>query len=218
VTPDGPAAKAGLRTGDVVTAIDGKAIIDGPDLSQTVRASGGKALAIDFTRDSQAMSLTVTPQRDPTGKVWMIKVMPEMNPEIVTLRSGPIGAVATGARLTWTNAVMQLKMIGKIVSGELSLSNITGPLTISDYAGQTARMGPSPFLTFIALVSISLGVMNLLPIPVLDGGLLLYYSLEVLTGRPLSERIGEYAQRVGVSLLLMLMALALFNDVVRRLA
>jgi regulator of sigma E protease len=99
--------------------------------------------------------------------------------------------------------------------GEVSWKNITGPITIADYAGQTARIGLISYLSFIAFISISLGVMNLLPIPVLDGGHLLYYSLEVLTGRPVPERVGEIAQRAGVGILMTLMAVAVFNDIVR---
>jgi regulator of sigma E protease len=120
-------------------------------------------------------------------------------------------------RKTWELGAFQLKFIGKMITGQASWKNVTGPITIADYAGQTARLGAIVFLTFVASISISLGVMNLLPIPVLDGGLLLYYSLEVLTGRPLPERIGEFAQRAGIGLLVMLMALAVFNDVVRLL-
>jgi regulator of sigma E protease len=108
-------------------------------------------------------------------------------------------------------------MIGKMITGEVSWKNVTGPITIADYAGQTASIGAVSYLSFIAFISISLGVMNLLPIPVLDGGHLLYYSLEVLTGRPVSERFGEIAQRLGVGLLVTLMALAVFNDVARLL-
>jgi regulator of sigma E protease len=112
---------------------------------------------------------------------------------------------------------MTVKMLGKMIVGEVSLKNVSGPITIADVAGQTARAGATPFLEFIAFISITLGVMNLLPIPVLDGGHLLYYSLEVLTGRPVSARAGEIAQRAGVGLLFMLMALAVFNDLVRLL-
>jgi regulator of sigma E protease len=137
--------------------------------------------------------------------------------EMVSVPAGPVGALAKGARTTFDQAVMQVKMIGRMITGQLSWKNVTGPLTIADYAEQTARAGLIPFLRFIAIISISLGVMNLLPIPVLDGGLLLYYSLEVLTGRPLPERINEFAQRAGVALLFMLMMLAVFNDVVRLL-
>jgi len=137
--------------------------------------------------------------------------------DFVTVQAGPFEAIAKGAARTWEMTALTFKMIGRIVTGQASLKNVTGPLTIADYAGQTARMGLATFLGFIAVVSVSLGVMNLLPIPVLDGGHLLYYSLEVLTGRPLSERIQAFAQRAGVGLLFMLMALAVFNDLGRLL-
>lgn len=110
---------------------------------------------------------------------------------------------------------MTLTMLGKMLTGEASLKNITGPITIADYAGQTARIGMISFLSFIAFISISLGVMNLLPIPVLDGGHLLYYSLELLTGRPVPQRVGEIAQRAGLGILMVMMAVAMFNDIAR---
>ncbi len=108
---------------------------------------------------------------------------------------------------------MTLKMVGKMIVGEVSWKNVTGPITIADYAGQTARIGLISYLGFIAFVSISLGVMNLLPIPVLDGGHLLYYAVEVLTGRPVSERFGAIAQRAGIGILMTLMLVAVFNDI-----
>jgi regulator of sigma E protease len=110
---------------------------------------------------------------------------------------------------------MTLTMLGKMLTGEVSLRNITGPLTIADYAGQTARVGLISFLSFMAFISISLGVMNLLPIPVLDGGHLLYYSLELFSGRQVPERVAEIAQRAGLGILTTLMAVAMFNDIVR---
>lgn len=215
VIPGGAAAEAGLRKGDLVTAVDGKPIADAIVFTQAIRASGGRALQIALTREGVPMTLEVTPRFDATVKAYVIKAMPNALPEMVTITSGPIGAVGRGAAMAWENAVLQLKFIGKIVTAQLSAKNVTGLITIADFAGQAAKQGPMIYLGFIAAISISLGVMNLLPIPVLDGGLLLYYSLEVLTGRPVPERIGEYAQRVGVGLLVMLMALALFNDVVR---
>jgi regulator of sigma E protease len=136
---------------------------------------------------------------------------------MIEVTAGPVEAVGKGAVKVWDTSVLTLKMIGKMVVGEVSWKNVTGPITIADYAGQTARIGAASYLSFIAFISISLGVMNLLPIPVLDGGLLLYYSLEVLTGRPVPERFGEIAQRLGVGLLVTLMALAVFNDVARLL-
>jgi regulator of sigma E protease len=127
----------------------------------------------------------------------------------------PFKALGKAAQKTWDTSALTLKMLGKMLIGEVSLKNITGPITIADYAGQTARVGLISFLSFIAFISISLGVMNLLPIPVLDGGLLLYYSLEVLTGRPVSERFGDIAQRAGLGILMTLMIVAVFNDIVR---
>ena len=217
VTPGGPAAAAGVRAGDIITAVDAKPVRDLIEMTKAIRASGGRTITLDGTRAGQAFSLTVTPQIDPASKAALIKVTPAWNPELVTVPAAPVEAVAKAVRTTWDNSVMQVKIIGKIVTGQISLKNVTGPITIADFAEKTARQGPMVFLAFIAAVSISLGVMNLLPIPVLDGGLLLYYSLEVLTGRPLPERVNDIAQRAGVGLLLMLMALAIFNDVARRM-
>jgi regulator of sigma E protease len=213
----GPGAKAGLKVGDLVTAIDGKPVADGIALIEAIRAAGGRGLAFSVLREGAPLTLAVTPEFDPARKVWVIKAVPSLAPEMVTVSAGPFEALAKAVGKTWDTSVLSVKMIGKMISGEVSWKNVTGPITIADYAGQTARMGPAVYLGFIAFISISLGVMNLLPIPVLDGGLLLYYSLEVLTGRPLPERIGAYAQRAGIGLLVMLMALAVFNDVARLL-
>lgn len=210
------AERAGVLEGDVVTGIDGVAITDAMDLVKAVRASNGKPLALTFSRQGQVRTVTVKPELREKDGMWAIGMAPAFA-EMVTVSAGPLEAVAIGARRTWETVTITLKMLKRMVTGEVSLKNLTGPLTIADYAQQTMRLGPAVFIGFIAFVSISLGVMNLLPIPVLDGGLLLYYSLEVLTGRPLSERIGAYAQRAGVVLLAMLMALALFNDIARRL-
>uniref|UniRef100_UPI00289C87A7 RIP metalloprotease RseP n=1 Tax=Massilia sp. TaxID=1882437 RepID=UPI00289C87A7 len=183
---------------------------------RTVRAAPERALALRVHRDGAIVTLPLTPERDPKGQ-GVAQVQLASAVDFVTVQDGPFEALAKGARRTWEMTALTFKMIGKIVTGQASLKNVTGPLTIADYAGQTARMGLATFLGFIAVVSVSLGVMNLLPIPVLDGGHLLYYSLEVLTGRPLSERIQAFAQRAGVGLLFMLMALAVFNDLGRLL-
>ncbi len=217
VIAGGPAARAGLRRGDVVVTVDGAPARDDLDVRERIRASHGQAMLLGVQRAGQQLQVAVTPQLDPASGQPRIQAELGAAPEMVTVAAGPVGAFAKAFDTTWDSALMQLKMIGKMVTGEVSLKNVTGPITIADYAGQTARGGAVVFLSFVALISVSLGVMNLLPIPVLDGGLLLYYSLEVLTGRPLPARVGEYAQRAGVGLLLMLMALAVFNDVVRLL-
>jgi regulator of sigma E protease len=216
VMPDGAGARAGLQKGDLVTAVNGKPLLDGVGFVEAVRAAPGRALQVDLQRAGRALSLAVTPDRAAAGH-GVIKVVVAQAPEMVTVASGPLEAVAKGAARTWETSTMTLKMIGRMIIGEVSWKNVTGPITIADYAGQTARVGLISYLQFIAFISISLGVMNLLPIPVLDGGHLLYYSLEVLTGRPLPPRVGEIAQRAGVGLLFMLMALAVFNDLARLL-
>jgi regulator of sigma E protease len=217
LTADGPAMQAGLREGDVVLAVNGTAVIDGVALIDLIRASPGKTMHIRVQRGQQQLELAVTPEpRQQNGKtIGQIKVEIPVAPEMVTASSPPVEAFGKAVKRTWDSSVLTLKMLGKMLIGELSWKNISGPITIADYAGQTARIGLISYLSFIALISISLGVMNLLPIPVLDGGHLLYYSLEVVTGRPLSERAGEIAQRAGIGLLMALMVVAVFNDLVR---
>jgi regulator of sigma E protease len=124
-------------------------------------------------------------------------------------------AVWQAVRKTWDASIFTLEMMGKMVMGKVSIKNLSGPLTIADYAGQSAQMGWLPYVSFLALVSISLGVLNLLPVPLLDGGHLMYYSVEVIKGRPVSERALEIGQKVGVVLLFSLMAFAIYNDIQR---
>ena len=217
VSPHGAAERAGIQAGDMVTEIDGKPVLDGTDMIHLIRASAGRELAVKLLRAGQPVTLALKAELDPGSKKWLIQAKIKSDPEFVVVPADPLTAVAKAAATVWDQAIMQLKMIGKMLTGALSWKNVTGIITIADYAAQTALAGPIVFLGFIAAISISLGVMNLLPIPVLDGGHLLYYSLEVLTGRPLPERFADYAQRAGVVLLVMLMSLALFNDVVRLL-
>ena len=168
-------------------------------------------------RDRQTFDADVTPVKETeNGKSFgRIKVELSVAPEMTIVKSTLLQATWKGVQRTWDSSTLTLKMLGKMIVGEVSWKNITGPITIADYAGKTARMGIVSYLSFIAFVSLSLGVMNLLPIPVLDGGHLLYYSVEVLTGRPVSKRFEEIAQRAGVGVLMALMAVALFNDIVR---
>jgi regulator of sigma E protease len=213
----GAAERAGLRSGDLITEIDGQPVQDGIAFIDIVRASSGKTLQVSVKRAGQILVLPVTPERDLKASIGKIKAEVALMPEMVTLASSPPAALVKGVVKVWDTSVLTLKMLGKMVQGELSWKNLTGPITIADYAGQTARVGVISYLSFIAFISISLGVMNLLPIPVLDGGHLLYYSVEVLTGRPVSERVVAMAQRLGVGLLLAMMMLAVFNDLTRLL-
>lgn len=217
IVPDGAGMLAGLQQGDEIVAVDGVPIRDGMAFVDAVRAAPGKALQVSLIRHGETLTLAVTPEAvEQDGKHFgRIKVEVAMMPEMVTAGSGPLGALGKAVKKTWDTSVMTVKMVGKMIVGEVSWKNVTGPITIADYAGQTARIGWISYLSFIAFVSISLGVMNLLPIPVLDGGHLLYYAVEVLTGRPVSERFGEIAQRAGVGILMTLMLVAVFNDINR---
>jgi regulator of sigma E protease len=214
VLPHGAGALAGLAKGDLIVAVNGRPIVDGLALIEAVRAAAGRTLQLDVQRNGRTFPLAITPERDASGR-GVIKVAVAQMPELVTVSKDPLAALAKAGRSTLDMSVMMVRMVGKMITGEISLKNVSGPITIADVAGETARGGAIVYLQFIAFISMNLGVMNLLPIPVLDGGLLLYYSLEVLTGRPLPERIFEIAQRAGVGLLLMLMALAVFNDLAR---
>ena len=214
--PNGPAARAGLRSNDRIVTVDGAKIDDVDTLQKTIAGSPGKPLALTVEREGRLMSLAVTPIAAPTAPtVGRIGVQLRAQMEMVAVRYGPLDAITHGAKQTWDLCTFSLRMIGKMFSGEVSLKNISGPVTIADYAGQSARLGPMAFISFIAFISISLGVMNLLPIPMLDGGHLLYYLAEILRGRPPSERFLEWSQRAGMFLLAGLMVVALFNDFMR---
>ncbi|PRC92153.1 RIP metalloprotease RseP [Solimicrobium silvestre] len=219
VVPDGPAMRAGLQKDDIVTEIDGKVIFDSLDLIETVRASPNKLLQLKVSRSGAILEFTATPEAVTVNGQLIGKLNVEVRstPEVLDHQESLFAAIQKASQRTWSTSVLTLKMIGKMVLGEVSLKNITGPLTIADYAGQTAKIGWISYVNFLAFISISLGVMNLLPIPVLDGGHLLYYSLEVLTGRPVSTRFWEMAQRAGLAILMILMFVAFFNDIVRLL-
>ena len=217
---DSPAALAGMQSGDKILAINGKPVQDAVDFVLTVRANPEKALQIEVQRAAQELVFNVTP-RGMTGPdkktIGRLLVAIDAQPEMLQISRNLPTALWLAVTDTWDMSVTSVKMMAKMVTGQVSLRNLTGPITIADYAGQTAKIGWMSYLHFIAFISMSLGVMNLLPIPVLDGGYLLYYSLEILRGRPLPERFVELSQRAGFGFLIMLMAVAVFNDLARQI-
>lgn len=222
VNANSAAALAGLRAGDEIVAIDDQAIDHWAEVVATIRKSPGKALVLDVVRASERLSIEVTPlavdeQGREIGRIGAAvsdsgQARAEM---MIRVSYGPVSALGKAVAETWDKSAFTLLMIGKMITGEVSWRNISGPVTIADYAGQSARLGINYYLKFLALVSISLGVLNLLPIPILDGGHLLYYLVEIIKRGPVSEKTMEIGQQIGLALLLMLMAFAFYNDINR---
>ena len=221
VMPDGAAAAAGLRDGDVVQKIGSTQIVDGQQLRDLIRASAhdGRPAVSTWTveRVGGRIELAVQPRAVSEGDqlVGKIGAFVGAAPEMVTVRYGPLDGLWNGLVRTWEVSWLSLRMIGKMVVGEASLKNLNGPLTIADYAGKSASQGLTQYLLFLALISVSLGVLNLLPLPVLDGGHLMYYLWEAVTGKAVTDTWMERLQRGGVAILLMMMSIALYNDLAR---
>jgi len=225
LVPDSAAEAAGLKPGDRVVSINGTAISDWNQLTDITRTNAGpdRTLALVVMRDGQRMSLSLQPRltREPDGsKVWAIGIYakPGTAAYDTVLRRGPLEAVPAAVEQMWDLTATTVKMLGHMLTGSASLSNLSGPISIAQYAQTSAEMGPAWFLYFLGIISLSLGVMNLLPIPILDGGHLLYYLIELVKGSPLSERAMAAGQYMGMALLVMLMGLAFYNDILRVLS
>jgi regulator of sigma E protease len=229
VVPQSVAERAGLAPGDLVLAIDEQPLRTATDLTHRVMDSDGKVQTWRIERDGARLQreLVPAPVLGADGKPLGIDGLP-LQPggkplrrvgidlqERQTVRYGPLEAVQRAVRLTWDMSALSLRMVVRMIEGRASLRNLQGPVTVAQIAGQTANIGVVPYLSFLAFISISLGVLNLLPIPLLDGGHLLYYAAEVVKGSPPSLRTVELGQRVGIVVLVLLTALALFNDLTR---
>lgn len=222
ISAGSPAEAAGLAPGDRITGINGKQISTWADVVSMVRASPSIRLTMDFLRGDEPMSVQVIPLEVERQGVRIGQIGAAVNDTgfprqelLVTVRYDALSALGRALDETWDKSVFSLQMMGKMLTGAVSWKNISGPVTIADYAGQSAKLGASHYLKFLALVSISLAVLNLLPVPILDGGHLLYYVAEIIRGKPLSEHWMAIGQKIGLALILMLMAFAFYNDLTR---
>lgn len=219
--PQGPAFAAGLKEGDRLLTLNGQALADWQQLVDQVRGLPGKSITLQIERQGQQLDVPLTlaargEGQALTGYMGAGVAGGEWPPSMLReVRFGPLEAVVEGVKNTWAMSVLTLNSLKKMLFGELSVKNLSGPITIAKVAGASAESGLSDFLKFLAYLSISLGVLNLLPIPVLDGGHLLFYLVEWVRGRPLSERVQGWGMQIGISLVIGVMLLALVNDLSR---
>lgn len=223
VVADSPAAAANLQARDEIRAIDGQRLDSPQALVTAVRAHPGETVTLDVQRHGQPQTLQATlgSQSGKDGKRIghlgaQITVDSAAWEAMRTQRAyGPIAAVPAAIGKTWSLSALTVRLMGRMIIGQVSWHNVSGPIQIASFAGQTAQIGLVAFISFMALISVSLAVLNLLPIPVLDGGHLLYYAIEWIRGRPLSEAVQSVGQQAGMVALLMLMTVAFYNDILR---
>ena len=223
---DSAGGRAGLRAGDRLLAVDGHPIANNLDFVSVVNGSPDRDISIDLQRGAARLNVVapvarVVEQGRPIGRLGITlaresaRVWP---PGLVeTHRAGPLEAIGGGVRKTWEMSYLTVEMLWRIVTGQVSAKNISGPISIAEFAGISAYLGPAAFLSFLAIISVSLGVLNLMPVPLLDGGQVVYQLVEAVKGSPLSERAQSFGQQVGIALLVLLMSVAFYNDISRHL-
>ena len=226
VAAGGAAERAGLKAGDEIVAFNNVQVDSVEQTIKLIQESAGKPAIIEVRRAGAALAPTaitpdaVTEAARTVGRIGAVLQTRQssLDKYRVAVRYGPVDSLGQALAKTWDTSIFSLRMLGKMLVGQISLKNLSGPITIADYAGKTAQLGWIPFAGLLALLSISLGVLNLLPIPLLDGGHLMYYIVEIFKGAPVSDHVMEIGQRIGMGLLLLMMALAIFNDVNRQIS
>lgn len=222
VMPGSAAEQAGLIKGDLVTSVDGSPIKDFSELQQFVMMRAGEPIVLGISRNGENINVTVTPQlkEEPDGfggkvRLGLLGVKHNPNGAIRFERMGPVNAVDAGVKRTWMIVDSTFRYLGKMVTGRESADQLGGPIAMAKAAGDAASMGLAQFVSVIAFLSVSIGLINLFPIPMLDGGHLVYYAIEAIRGKPLGERAQEWGFRIGFSLVIMLMLVGTLNDLVR---
>ncbi|KNC14277.1 zinc metallopeptidase RseP [Pantoea sp. RIT-PI-b] len=217
VQANSPASNAGLQAGDRIVKVDGQPLTQWQTFAAQVRDNPGKNMALDIERNGEPVTLSLTPEAKPGNEAeGFAGVIPRVIPlpdEYKTVRQyGPFAAIGEASVKTWQLMKLTVSMLGKLITGDVKLNNLSGPISIAQGAGLSAEYGVIYYLMFLALISVNLGIINLFPLPVLDGGHLLFLAIEKIKGRPVSERVQDFSYRIGSILLVLLMGLALFND------
>jgi regulator of sigma E protease len=223
--PDSAGGRAGLRPGDRILSVDGQPVVNMMDFQSMVSSAPGRDISIEVERGGSRLRIVaavarVMEQGRPIGRLGVMlaegtRVWPPGL--LATRRSGPVDAVVLGVLKTWDMSSLTVQMLWRIVTGQVSAKNISGPISIAEFAGISAYLGLTAFISFLAIISVSLGVLNLMPVPLLDGGQIVYQLVEAVKGSPLSERAQNFGQQVGIALLVVLMSLAFYNDISRHL-